>query len=241
MMTMNGNNIDYDSVMEFDEFQDENGAGAPTLAGELAGSDVAFNSPSEIAPFVYTLYKKRVPRKKTDRIVKGATLNFDTTNLDTEAIISLVVQQVYSGEAYKGEEKDIPITNKEMEYITAFAQEHPSPLPKKQDAIKNLLISYLANSRYDDHQSGWVYYNTKRVFIEAGLQKLSPQDKNGLVNILVANGAVKLKVVGKKNPKLCYKLEWREDGFKDEDIAGIVRKTPDYSSKSFLEQIKRFL
>lgn len=202
-------------------------------------SPLTFESPSDIAPFAYQLYKKRVPRKKTEKIIKNAVLKFDTSNLDIPAIIALVVQQVYSGEAYKGEEKTIGISLQEKMVIANFVAENPSPLTKYPDAIQNLLISYLANSRYDDHESGWVYYNMKRVFTEAGLQKLTTKEKNELANFLVTRDILKLKVVGKKNPKLCYKLEWRDEIMVDAaNTDYLITMGPDYSAKAFLEQIK---
>jgi len=209
----------------------------PTIPA--ATSPLVFESPSDIAPFAYQLYKKRVPRKKTEKIIKSAEFKFDTSNLDIPAIITLVIQQVYSGEAYKGEEKTISISSQEKGVIVNFATENPSPLVKHPEAVKNLLIAYLANSRYDDHESGWVYYNMKRVFTEAGLQKLTTKEKNELVNFLITKDIIKLKVVGKKNPKLCYKLEWRDEIMADATSADcLITMGPDYSAKAFLEQIK---
>lgn len=256
---MNGDFFDYINMLEESEeyedrefpsgeevsltpLQEEAVQSAALATGVISTSPspLVFKDPSEIAPFVYALYKKKVPRRKTEKIVKGATLNFDTSNLDIPAIVAALVQDIYSGSAYKGEEMEVRISQKELDYIKTFVQQHPSPIVKAPHIIEHLLLSYLANSRYDDHESGWVTYNKKRIFTEAGLQKLSEKEKTEVINILVHNEALKLKVVGKKNPKLCYFLSWRDGTMIEADKSVLeIKMTPDYSSKNFLSQIEK--
>ena len=205
---------------------------------------VTFSSPSEVAPFVYKLFKQGVPRKKAETIIRNCEYTFDTYALDIKLIINKIMSDVYGGEAYKGDEKEISFSPQELDFINNYCESQLTPeiieKAKGKEKIRNLLCAYLAISRYDDYESGWINYHTKKIFNISGFSKVPEKIKNEIVNSLVAAGLIQLKVIGKKNPILCYKLNWRDSltpELTDENYSLLM--APDTTSKEFITDIEK--
>ena len=204
-----------------------------------------FTNPKDVAPFVYKLFKQKVPRKKVEKILKNSEYAFDTYALDMDLIIKKILTDVYGGEAYKGEEKEISFSPQELAYIKDYCDTKLTPeiieKAKGKDKVRNLLCAYLAISRYDDYESGWINYHTKKIFSLGGFSKIPEKIKNEIVNTLVANGVVQLKVIGKKNPILCYKLDWRDEETPERTEQNYTFVlAPDTASHTFVSQIEKF-
>lgn len=206
---------------------------------------ISFSTPQDVAPFVYKLFKQRVPRKKVEKILKNSNYAFDTYALDMDLIIKKIISDVYGEEAYKGDEKIIFFSPKELDYIKDYCDTKLTPeiieKAKGKENIRNLLCAYLAISRYDDYESGWINYHKKKIFSLAGFSKISEKIRNEIVMSFVTNGVIQLKVIGKKNPILCYKLTWRDD-----ETPEIIEENytitlaPDTTSHGFISQIEKF-
>lgn len=206
---------------------------------------ITFSTPQDVAPFVYKLFKQKVPRRKVEKILKNSNYTFDTYALDMDLIIKKILADVYGGEAYKGGEKEISFSPQELAYIKDYCDTKLTPeiieKAKGKDKVKNLLCAFLAISRYDDYESGWINYHTKRIFTLGGFSKIPEKIKNEIVNNLVANGLIQLKVIGKKNPILCYKLSWRnEETPKKLEQNYTITLAPDTTSHDFISQIEKF-
>ena len=48
---------------------------------------MTFSTPQDVAPFVYKLFKQKVPRRKVEKILKNSNYTFDTYALDMDLII----------------------------------------------------------------------------------------------------------------------------------------------------------
>ena len=206
---------------------------------------ITFSTPQDVAPFVYKLFKQKVPRKKVEKILKNSNYAFDTYALDMDLIIKKILADVYGGEAYKGDEKEISFSPQELAYIKNYCESKLTPevieKAKGKDKVRNLLCAYLAISRYDDYESGWINYHTKRIFALGGFSKVPEKIKNEIVNNLVANGLIQLKVIGKKNPILCYKLDWRDEITPEAcENNYTINLAPDTTSHGFISQIEKF-
>lgn len=207
-------------------------------------TSITFSSPSEVAPFVYKLYKQNVPRKKAEKIIRSSTYDFDTYALDMDLILNKIMSDVYGGEAYKGDEKEISFSPRELSFINDYCETQLTPeiieKAKGKEKIRNLLCAYLAISRYDDYESGWINYHTKKIFNISGFSKVPEKIKNEIVNSLVAAGIIQLKVIGKKNPILCYKLNWRDvqAPYAIQDNYSLFI-APDTTSKEFVTDIEK--
>lgn len=206
---------------------------------------ITFSTPQDVAPFVYKLFKQKVPRRKVEKILKNSNYTFDTYALDMDLIIKKILADVYGGEAYKGDEKEISFSPQELAYIKDYCDTKLTPeiieKAKGKDKVRNLLCAYLAISRYDDYESGWINYHTKRIFTLGGFSKIPEKIKNEIVNNLVANGLIQLKVIGKKNPILCYKLGWRDEETPEpieENYSLLI--APDTTCKEFITNIEKF-
>lgn len=208
-------------------------------------SVITFSTPQDVAPFVYKLFKQKVPRRKVEKILKNSNYTFDTYALDMDLIIKKILADVYGGEAYKGDEKEISFSPQELAYIKDYCENKLTPeiieKVKGKDKVRNLLCAYLAISRYDDYESGWINYHTKRIFTLGGFSKIPEKIKNEIVNNLVANGLIQLKVIGKKNPILCYKLDWRDEETPEKlEQNYTIILAPDTTSHGFISQIEKF-
>ena len=199
---------------------------------------IILSSPEELAPYAYSLYEAGVEQDQAKAILLAAGLGFDTYDIDLPAVVDIVLNSIYSGEAYRWEEKVIPILPSELETISKFSQQLSQNISIKYEIIFKTLLSFLAYSRYNDHATGWVTYNAKRIFTEANLPNISPKDKTTLLNAMVEADLLHVKVVGKKNPKLCYRLDWRESVMPDEwETAKLVKMSPKYTKTSLISQI----
>ena len=206
---------------------------------------MTFSTPQDVAPFVYKLFKQKVPRRKVEKILKNSNYTFDTYALDMDLIIKKILADVYGGEAYKGDENEISFSPQELAYIKDYCENKLTPeiieKAKGKDKVRNLLCAYLAISRYDDYESGWINYHTKRIFTLGGFSKIPEKIKNEIVNNLVANGLIQLKVIGKKNPILCYKLDWRDEETPEKlEQNYTITLAPDTTSHGFITQIEKF-
>ena len=201
---------------------------------------VVFSSPESVAPYVYKLYKQGVPRKKVEKILKGCNYAFDISHMDTEGIVKIIINDVYSQKAYKGEEKTLPLFQEEVDFISNYLKSKHQTIEesfsKYEKNITNLLYSFLLYSRYDDYESGWINYNRKRIFDLAGMSKIAEKVKNAISNMLVGDGVLSFRVVGTKNPILCYKLNWRVEI--DAQPKEEIYLAPDSTSKNFISQIE---
>ena len=197
---------------------------------------VVIKTPEELAPYAFSLYQRNVPKETAKEMLLKATLDFDTYSIDIPAVIDIILQSIYSGESYKGETKLIPVFLSEKQFIEQQAETISAIIPIKTKIIFNFLLSCLVNSRYNDHETGWVVYNKKRIFAEAGITKMSNKEKATLLQALVSAGLLKMRVIGKKNPKLCYRLEWRHQILPDDnatlDNSILLKMTPQYNENS---------
>lgn len=206
---------------------------------------ITFSTPQDVAPFVYKLFKQRVPRKKVEKILKNSNYAFDTYALDMDLIIKKIISDVYGEEAYKGDEKIIFFSPQELVYIKDYCDTKLTPeiieKAKGKENIRNLLCAYLAISRYDDYESGWINYHKKKIFSLAGFSKISEKIRNEIVMSFVTNGVIQLKVIGKKNPILCYKLTWRDEETPETIVENYaITLAPDTTSHGFISQIEKF-
>ena len=198
---------------------------------------LTFASPEELAPYAYSLYEAGVDQDQAKSILLAAALGFETYDIDLPAVVDIVLNSIYSGEAYSGETKVIPILPTELEKIANFSQQISQNISINSEIIFKTLLSFLAYSRYNDHSTGWVTYNEKRIFTEANLLHMLPKQKTTLLNAMVDAGLLQVKVVGKKNPKLCYRLDWRESVMPDEwETAKLVKMSPKYTKTSLISQ-----
>ena len=203
---------------------------------------VTFKAPEELALFIRQLYIKGVPRKKVNKVLTDCKFLFDTSHIDTNDVIDLIIEDVYSGLAFKGEAKELNISYKELDFILQHQNQHSDLVPKHPNYFRDLLFALLVYSRFDDYETGWINYNRKRIFDLAGLSRLSEAKKNSLDNFLSTEEIVKLRVVGTKKPILCYKLPWRDvDDISDERRATCFTLSPEMTSKEFIKQIDDYI
>ena len=200
---------------------------------------IFLNAPEDLAPYAYSLYQASVPKDVAKEMLLNATLNFETYAIDLPAVVDIVLDSIYSGEAYKGDINLIPVFLSEKQFIEQKAEEISAIISINSQIIFNFLLSCLVNSRYNDHETGWVTYNKKRIFAEAGITKMPQKEKNLLLQTLVNAGLLQMRVIGKKNPKLCYRLEWRQqitDASANNSI--LLRITPQYKENSLVTLFK---
>lgn len=201
---------------------------------KTALQSVTFDAPNDLAPYVYKLYKEGVPRQKCKEMLLNSSFTFDTRSLDIPAILDIVVNDIYDQNAFCGPDIVIDFSFREREFILKYCDK----FKEDKTSILNLLAAFLAFSRYDDYETGWINYNKKKIFTLAGLSKMPEKTKTTILNTLVADNIIQFKVIGKKNPILCFYLPWRDVTAPQlEDVCCMISIAPDTTSKEFLQQL----
>lgn len=133
-------------------------------------------------------------------------IKFEIKGVKVEEVVRLLVTMNPPSKKEKQEEFDIYAS--EVEYLKGVG-----------DATdRKVLFLLLAISKYDNHPTGWIKYNRDLLFKFWGLKLTNPQ-KSAVINRCCKNGAIDLRVIGSKNPIVCFKVN-----FQSYDFANVVAK-----------------
>ena len=88
----------------------------------------------------------------------------------------------------------------------------------KNEDDRKILFLLLAISKYDNHPTGWIKYNRDLLFNFWGLKLTNPQ-RSEIIKRCCESGAIDLRVIGSKNPIVCFKVN-----FRSYDFANVVAK-----------------
>ena len=102
----------------------------------------------------------------------------------------------------KGKNEEITFYKSEIEYLRNVGDE----------VERKILYLLLAISKYDNHPSGWIKYKRELLFKFWGFYFTNSQ-KTEIMNRCCESGAIDLRVVGSKNPIVCFKVNFRSYDF----------------------------
>lgn len=105
----------------------------------------------------------------------------------------------------KGKNEEITFYKSEVEYLKNI----------DDDVERKILYLLLAISKYDNHPSGWIKYKRELLFKFWGFYFTNSQ-KTEIMNRCCESGAIDLRVVGSKNPIVCFKVNFQAFDFGEE-------------------------
>lgn len=105
----------------------------------------------------------------------------------------------------KGKNEEITFYKSEIEYLKNIGD----------DVERKILYLLLAISKYDNHPSGWIKYKRELLFKFWGFYFTNSQ-KTEIMNRCCESGAIDLRVVGSKNPIVCFKVNFQTFDFGEE-------------------------
>lgn len=135
-------------------------------------------------------------------ILEKCEMKFELKGVKIENIVQVLVK-MYPPQK-KEKQENFEIYNSEVEYLKNVG-----------DATeRKILFLLLTISKHDNHPTGWIKYNRNLLFKFWGLKLTSPQ-KSAIINRCCKNGAIDLRVIGSKNPIVCFKVNFQNYDFSD--------------------------
>lgn len=127
-------------------------------------------------------------------------IKFEIKGVKIEEIVRLLV--AINPPSKKEKQEEFEIYESEVRYLQNVANE----------ADRKILFLLLAISKYDNHPTGWIKYNRDLLFNFWGLKFTNPQ-RSEVIKRCCENGAIDLRVIGSKNPIVCFKVNFRSYDF----------------------------
>lgn len=127
-------------------------------------------------------------------------IKFEIKGVKVEEVVRLLVTM--NPPSKKERREEFEIYDSEVEYLKNVG-----------DATdRKVLFLLLAISKYDNHPTGWIKYNRDLLFNFWGL-RLTNSQRSEVIKRCCENGAIDLRVIGSKNPIVCFKVNFRSYDF----------------------------
>ncbi len=127
-------------------------------------------------------------------------IKFEIQGVKIEEIVRILV--AINPPSKKEKQEEFEIYESEVRYLQSVENE----------ADRKILFLLLAISKYDNHPTGWIKYNRDLLFNFWGLKLTNPQ-RSEVIKRCCKNGAIDLRVIGSKNPIVCFKVNFRSYDF----------------------------
>lgn len=127
-------------------------------------------------------------------------IKFEIKGVKIEEIVRLLV--AINPPSKKEKQEEFEIYESEVRYLQGVENE----------VDRKILFLLLAISKYDNHPTGWIKYNRDLLFNFWGLKLTNPQ-RSEVIKRCCENGAIDLRVIGSKNPIVCFKVNFRSYDF----------------------------
>ena len=127
-------------------------------------------------------------------------IKFEIKGVKIEEIVRLLV--AINPPSKKEKQEKFEIYESEVRYLQGVENE----------ADRKILFLLLAISKYDNHPTGWIKYNRDLLFNFWGLKLTNPQ-RSEVIKRCCENKAIDLRVIGSKNPIVCFKVNFRSYDF----------------------------
>ena len=127
-------------------------------------------------------------------------IKFEIKGVKIEEIVQLLV--AINPPSKKEKQEEFEIYESEVCYLQSV----------KNEADRKILFLLLAISKYDNHPTGWIKYNRDLLFNFWGL-KLTNSQRSEVIKRCCESAAIDLRVIGSKNPIVCFKVNFRSYDF----------------------------
>lgn len=130
---------------------------------------------------------------------EGFQWDFKIHNIEQKALINLIVKKGKTDSFGRGKFENVVLYESEREYLSTVHEEN----------VRKILYLALVHSKWENHSSGWIHYSREMLFLFWGI-KTSEKEKSKIVHQCSKHGMM-LRVVGSKNPIVCFKINFRAD------------------------------
>lgn len=127
-------------------------------------------------------------------------IKFEIKGVKIEEIVRLLV--AINPPSKKDKQEKFEIYESEVRYLQSVENE----------VDRKILFLLLAISKYDNHPTGWIKYNRDLLFNFWGFKLTNPQ-RSEVIKRCCENKAIDLRVIGSKNPIVCFKVNFRSYDF----------------------------
>ena len=133
-----------------------------------------------------------------DKISTEYQVNYKIKDFSIESVIDILVQRGIPENLLKGESDSVEIYESEISHLKSV----------ENADVRKILYLLLIIAKWSNHSSGWIRYDKKYLFNFWGF-KYKDTEKTKVINECCKNG-LDLRVVGSKNPIICFKLDFRD-------------------------------
>ena len=123
---------------------------------------------------------------------------FEIPSIDHVQLVNLILDKAKGNKVERGMFDSVILYESEIEHLKSI----------QNDTVRKILYTALIYSKWDNHSSGWIRYDKENFFLFWGL-KLSEKEKSEIMRGCINEGLM-LKVVGSKNPTVCFQINFRK-------------------------------
>ena len=131
--------------------------------------------------------------------VEGFQWDFKIQNVEQKALVNLIIKKGKANSFGRGKFENVILYESEREYLSTVPEEN----------VRKILYLALIHSKWENHNSGWIHYSREMFFLFWGI-KISEKEKSKIIH-QCSNHGMMLRVVGSKNPIVCFKINFRAD------------------------------
>lgn len=161
---------------------------------EIIDSD-NFQNLEEVRTFVSFLHSSCYPYEQIVEKLKSKHWYFSEADIIKNKIIPVLITMATS-QKYRNNPQQIILYKSEMKILSDITQ----PLSRK------FLYAALIQAKQNYHHSGWIKYDRDSFFNVWKIKTLTEKEKVEAVNICYDKGLIDFRVIGSKNPLVCYQV-----------------------------------
>lgn len=165
-------------------------------AEEVINSN-SFSNLSEVKVVVGYLQAKGTPLDVIVKTLKGFDWKFSYNISPAEIIEALALQKVDEKQILRGTFDNVVIYDDEREYLSLIDSEDE----------RRLLFYFLVIAKWNNHPTWWVRYDRDAAF-DFWNMKYNTKEREDIIKNC-CNEGLELRVVGSKNPMICFNLFYR--------------------------------
>lgn len=138
-----------------------------------------------------------------DTIVKALDdfkIGFTLKGVTIKQLTELIIAKEDPSKNMKGSFEQINIYPQEIDFL--------KKVDDKTGYTLKMLYLLLILSKWSNHPSGWIRYDKKFLFNFWNLQALKESKRQQIMTDVCSNG-IELRVIGSKNPIICFKVNFR--------------------------------
>lgn len=157
----------------------------------------SFSNLSEVKVVVGYLQSKGTPLEVIVKTLKTFDWKFSYKISPTEIVEALAIQKTDEKKILRGSFENVVIYDDERDYLSMIENEDE----------RRLLFYFLVIAKWNNHPTWWVRYDRDAAF-DFWNMKYNTKEREEIIKNC-CNEGLELRVVGSKNPMICFNLFYR--------------------------------